>query len=102
MYKPPKSYLQIFNREHCKAPNMLTFTIEENNEFEELKEEGEDEMIGGRNSRKIRPLNKTSRGYSLYVKQERQEKSLQDRELERLIAKDVQSKPAIKSEIDDS
>lgn len=102
-HKPPKTYLQIFNRGGYKSPNYINFTIQENTGDEELKEEQDDEMImDNRSNKNKRRMTKASRGYSLYVQKEKHQKSLQDRELERLIVKDIQSKEAVTEELGES
>lgn len=101
MCKPTKSYLKIFKRQKLEVPNLINFTIEDPKSAEELKDEENEEDLkddSGKSSKEKR--RKPNRTYSLYM--QKQQKSLQDRELERLINKDIRLSGTSHEEIGDS
>jgi hypothetical protein len=89
MSKSNKSYLRIFQRQKLVPPNFITFTIEDP-QIEEEEKQSQDEMDieDEKFSKDKRRSVKANRTYSLYL--QKSMKSLQDKEAERLIAKDIQ------------
>jgi uncharacterized protein YeaO (DUF488 family) len=100
-HKPPKSYIKIFDKELTKAPNVVKFTIKDE-KYEEFDDKLEEEIKSTTsNIKRINNISKTNRTYSLYVQKEKHRKTLQNRELERLIAKDIKSNQTINEELGD-
>jgi len=95
--KPPKTYEKVFSKQIFKSPNTLKFTIED---IKEEENENDEEMIEQNNNSTTR-MRKVTRGYSLYTPNAKYKKSRQDKELERVIAKDIQSNKIIREQLGD-
>lgn len=98
-HKPMKSYIKIFDKESIKIPNVVRFTIKD--EIDEEMDDWEEEIKSADGKKNTKLTNKTDRTYSLYVQKEKHKKTLQDRELERLIAKDIKSNQTVHDELGD-
>jgi len=96
--KPPKTYEKVFSKKIFQAANTLKFTIEEIKE--EQESDSDEEMIEG-NRYSGERKSWIDRGYSLYIPNVRYKKSRQDKELERVIAKDIQSNEIIQEQLGD-
>ena len=98
--QPPKTYEKAFSDNIFKSPNILKFTISENLPKDD-KADSDEEMIGDLSGRASVDA-KMERGYSLYAKNDKYKKSLQDKELERVIQRDIQSNEKIQEQLGDS
>lgn len=96
--KPPKTYEKVFSKQIFKSPNTLKFTIEQ---IKEEQGNNSDEEMIDQNLNVDSRMRKITRGYSLYIPNTKYKKSRQDRELERVIAKDVQSNKVIQEQLGD-
>ena len=100
-----KPYLRIFNKQTSIIPNLVNFVMQNPSIKEEDKNDMNEEIIGEDkySSTKLKKNNfKSNRTYSLYLqKEQKQQKTLQERELERIVTKDIQSNSLIREEIGD-
>lgn len=99
--KVSKPYLRVFTKQPALGLNHIQFGIKLVGQNEEDKEEVSEEEIDGnkRDPKGRKRITKQSRTYSLYLQREKQQKSLQEREMERLVTKDIQSNESIREEI---